>query len=160
MHHRERFLTSNTACLANRLLENCHIYLRGHKDIDFNFQLDESYNHVYLYPHENAIDIDLFLQEQSSSNKPYQLIVPDGSWRQAKKMYKRIPILKGVPCVKIPFTSKSIYQLRTQKYEESLCTIEAIAKALGIIESKELENHLMKVMSVMNERMINSRSKA
>jgi DTW domain-containing protein YfiP len=49
--------------------------------------------------------------------------------------------------------------LENKKNEEGLCTIEAIAQALGIIESQSARDHLLEVLKVMNDRVMKARSK-
>lgn len=157
MHHRERFLTSNTALLTERLLKKCDISLHGHLTKPFDFKLLSDHIPLLLFPHEDAVTLDEHLTK-NFPKKPIQLIIPDGSWRQAKKFHRRIPILKDIQCVKLAMSTPSEYTLRTQSNEAGLCTIEAIARALGFIESKELEEHLTTGLRVMNERMDVSRN--
>jgi DTW domain-containing protein YfiP len=155
MHHRERFLTSNTALLTQRLLNNCDISLRGHLTKPFNFKLMPQRTPLYLFPHEEALE--LTNEYVNQINSPIQLIVPDGSWRQAKKFYRRTPELAGIQCVKITPPQKSRYSLRSQSSDEGLCTIEAIAYALGVIEDSSIKKHLIDGLDVMNERVDVSR---
>ena len=155
MHHRERFLTSNTAILTQRLLTDCDISLRGHLSKPFNFKLLNKRTPLYLFPHDDAIE--LTKDFVTSIKAPIQLIVPDGSWRQAKKFYRRTKELDGIQCVKITPPQKSLYSLRSQSNDQGLCTIEAIAYALGKIENKKVEDHLLQGLKVMNERVDISR---
>lgn len=155
MHHRERFLTSNTAHLTSRLLNKCDLHMRGHKDIEFNFQSLSGFTPLYLFPHENAQVLDKDYIKKISG--PIQLIVPDGSWRQAKKFHRREETLKDLPCIKLEGDFKSEYTLRSQINDHGLCTIEAIAYALRIIEGEEVFDHLMDAFRVMNERVDISR---
>lgn len=155
MHHRERFLTSNTAILTKRLLTNCDISLRGHLTKPFNFELLPNRTPLYLFPHDDALELtDDYIE---TIKFPVQLIVPDGSWRQAKKFYRRTKELDRIQCVKITPPQKSLYSLRSQSNNEGLCTIEAIAYALGKLESKKVEDHLLQGLKVMNERVNVSR---
>ncbi len=157
-HIKERALTSNTGKIALQCLNNSKELIRGLKDqpIDEDFTVNESYTPLYLYPSDDAVDLDSdFL---SSLDKPVNLIVPDATWRQTKRFHKRERALDGIQHVKIPFSKSSIYQLRKQKYEDGLCTIEAIACALEVIEDKEIANHLMNVLKVMNQRMMDTRT--
>ncbi len=155
MHHRERFLTSNTAHLTKRLLNNCDISMRGHREIPFNFEIKKDFHPLYLFPHEDALPLTKDLVK--SIDKPIQLIVPDGSWRQAKKFYRREKILKDIQCIKLENLPKSEYSLRSQISEAGLCTIEAIAYALKEIEDQATYEHLMDGFRVMNERVDISR---
>lgn len=156
MHHRERFLTSNTAHLTKRLLKNSSIHLRGHRDLPFDFELKEEFHPLFLFPHKDAHELtDEFIQK---FDKPIQLIVPDGSWRQAKKFHRREKLLNKIECIKLTDIPPSEYVLRTQTSESSLCTIEAIAYAMEKIENEQTKNHLLDGFRVMNERVHISRN--
>lgn len=150
MHFSETHLTSNTASLAKRSLEKCNIHIRGKEDqkMEDLFSFEKDKVPLFLYPDENAVILDKSFLDKIKS--PIQLIVPDGTWRQAKKVFRREKIFSSVQTVKIPLKEKSIYTLRKQKIEEGLCTIEAIAKALGQIEDNDIEKTLMDNLKVMN----------
>src|SRR5690606_34413916 len=75
---------------------------------------------------------------------------PDGSWRQAKRVAKREEALKDVQAVVLSDMRPSLYRLRRQVKEGRLCTFEAIARALGDLESLELEKSLMSTMAAMD----------
>jgi len=71
MHHREEHLTSNTATLANKILPNSQLHMRGLPERPFNFSdlncsPDETL--LYLYPHEEALELTqktlLFTQQK------------------------------------------------------------------------------------------------
>lgn len=158
VHIKEKVLSSNTAHLAHQCLTNSEFYYRGLKDqpFDTTFKLDENYSPLYLYPSDKA---EVLTNEYLSSiDKPIQLIVPDGSWRQAKKFHKRVPLFKEIPHVKLPEIPKSIYELRKQKFENSVCTMEAIAYALGIIENQSIKEELFEILKIKNEKVKDSRA--
>jgi DTW domain-containing protein YfiP len=82
------------------------------------------------------------------------LVVPDGNWRQASKVYKRVPGLRGVPCVTLPKGPPSRYRLRAEAHPKGLSTLEAIARALGILEGAHVQRELERVLTVMVERTL------
>lgn len=146
MHAREFHLVSNTAFIVPRILSNSQVLLRGHVDPQksppISENLNSEYNHVVLFPHAQAKELNAeFLEEQ---DKPLNLIVPDGNWRQAAKMIKRESMLNDLPKVILPSGPISRYRLRRYQKPEGVCTFEAIARALGVIENstvqKDLEN--------------------
>lgn len=143
MHKKERFLTSNTAMLAQKALGNSEIFLRGYSNqkISDSFLEEKNYQPLFLYPDEDAIE--LTPEFLSSMSKPINLIVPDGTWRQAKKIHTREASVSHIQKVKLTSTPKTIYPLRRQKFEYGLCTLEAIAYALGIIENKNAQDFLL-----------------
>ncbi len=157
MHARERKLPSNTATLATHTLENCQIHLRGLKDqeLELDGLFDESYQYLFLYPDDEAQELRAeYLQTFS---KPVALVVPDGSWRQARKFKQREAVLQAMPSVKLPFTGPSEYKIRKSPYPEAVCTYEAIARALGVIENKDLQHHMERIFRVMVARFLSAR---
>jgi DTW domain-containing protein len=69
---------------------------------------------------------------------PERLIVLDGSFRQARRMYKRLPELRELPELSLPAPRVTPTRLRQPTQPEGMSTIEAIAAALSALESPEL----------------------
>lgn len=142
MHCREKSLSSATARLARKALRRCEIRVHGAKGVptDVANLVEPLRRAVLLFPAANARTLDAdFLREAPG---PYTLIVPDGSWRQAARCARRIPELQRLPRVKLPEGPPSEYRLRAQPTLASLCTFEAIARALGEIEGREVRERL------------------
>lgn len=71
------------------------------------------------------------------------LVVPDGNWSQARRMLNRDPDLLGAEIVTLPPGSPSRYSLRRSPRAATLCTFEALARAIGILEGEAIEADLM-----------------
>jgi len=158
MHKAERTLTTNTAYFCEKMLADCQIHIRGLQekplDIEGSFN-QEDYTPLYLFPDEDSKDLTMeFLNELE---KPPLLIVPDGSWAQAKKFKRRESSLKNLISVKLPTINESIYRLRTSPAPGAVCTYEAIAMALGICDGRAIENNMLEVFKVITDRMYYSR---
>jgi DTW domain-containing protein len=93
------------------------------------------------------------------SLKPFTLIVPDGTWRQARRVRSRVPGLGDVPCVALPAGEPSIYGLRSAARRGGLATIEAIARAFELLEGPHVRETLERVFRAMVERTLWSRGK-
>lgn len=155
---KEIFLPSNTAHLAVKSLQNAQIHERGHKglSLDKSFIDEGSYEPLFLYPAEDATELeDHFIKNLS---KPINLIIPDGTWRQAKKIHRREPLLNNIKQVKITPQNKSIYPLRRQKFKEGLCTFEAMSEALRVIEGLECYESLMKNFRIFLDAHLKNRA--
>ncbi len=159
MHKAELGLTTNTAFFCEKVLKDSSIHLRGVKDtpLDVEEAIDlEQYTPLYLFPDDSAVELNTeFLQ---TLEKPPLLVVPDGSWSQAKKFKKRESALSNIRSVKLPAGIKSNYRLRKSPAEGAVCTYEAIAIAMGICEGEEIRNSLLDVFKVITDRMYYSRS--
>jgi DTW domain-containing protein YfiP len=68
---------------------------------------------------------------------PRRLIVLDGSFRQARRMYKREAALRELPELALPAPSVTPTRLRRPTHPDGMSTIEAIASALSLIEGPE-----------------------
>ena len=66
-------------------------------------------------------------------------------------------VLAEIPHVRLPTGDVSQYHLRMQPNDFSLCTLEAIARALGIVESPDAQQQLEWILRVMVERTLWSR---
>lgn len=139
MHHAERFLASNTAFLVQRVLANSTIHIRGVPEKKFNpvDVLISNCDHLYLFPYDDAISLDDYIKQRRTKiiQKPMQLIVPDGSWRQARKIRNREDWGENLVNVKLPTLERtSRYLLRKQHRHDGLSTFEAISEALQILD--------------------------
>lgn len=157
MHHREVKMPTNTGRLAHQCLVGSRLVLRGLKDDPAELGSKGAFAGapLLLHPTEDAIPLDASFQARIPP--PYTLIVPDGSWRQASKMGSREETLKGILRVKLSTSEPSRYRLRKETKPGGLATIEAIARALGFLESPEVEEALEKIFALMVERTLRSR---
>lgn len=159
MHHRETHLNTSTAIVAHRILKNSKIVLRGLPEKHFEYSdlmISEDEIPYYLFPTDDAILLDDDFVKAHEGKKVH-LIVPDGSWTQAKKVYRREKCLHHIKCVKLSTLRKSEYELRKSPREDGVCTFEAIAYALGAIESEKLEQDMIAVLKVMVDRFKRAR---
>jgi DTW domain-containing protein YfiP len=152
VHCREERKPTNTGQLASRCLPRSHISIVGDRERPFECVVVTAEEQaVLLFPADDAVPITQF----AASERPIVLIVPDGTWRQASKMRKRIPGLAEVPCVTLPDSGPSNYRLRAEVHEGGLATFEAIARALCILEGDpQIEAAMLAVFQVMVERTL------
>ena len=159
VHVSELKLTSNTAQFVEKNLpDHAEIFIRGRMNDTFNPDpiLARPGRALFLFPDENSVE----LNAEFVANNPgtYHLIVPDGSWTQAKRVKKREEKFDNVPTVRLPSGIVGEYKLRKAPQPEWVSTYEAIAYALGILESKECEEHMMKFFRKWVQATLNSRT--
>ncbi|MFO0917631.1 MAG: tRNA-uridine aminocarboxypropyltransferase [Planctomycetaceae bacterium] len=157
MHTSEEVLPSNTARLVARSLTNSEIRINGRKGDRLSTLglIEDSRQSLLLYPSAEATELSP--EFVSTLTRPVNLIVPDGKWRQTQKFARRESALAGIPQVRVPIGEPSRYRLRTQPNPKSLCTLEAIARAVGILESPAAQEQLETVLSVKVARTMQSR---
>lgn len=106
-------------------------------------------NTILLYPSPSATDIrDLF----GSTNKPYNIVLLDGTWPQAKAIYTASPILHKIKQIKLLTTKVSDYIIRTQPTDGCLSTVETAAITLSLLENDNTyRKKLMEPLKAMCE---------
>lgn len=154
IHRIEKRKPSNTGRLGADCLVNSEILVRGHEDAPTPpFVPAPGTQPLFLYPADDAVPITRF----ASSASPVTLIVPDGTWRQASKVRYRVPGFKDVPCVSLPPDEPSIYRLRSEAHAHGLATVEAIARAFGVLEGFAVRSAIEHVFRAMVDRTLWSR---
>ncbi len=103
-----------------------------------------------LTPHARVLDRRLAEED----DRPIRLIVPDGTWRQARRMVRRVAGLAKVPRVTLPEGLVSKYRLRKRRPTGGMCTFEAISEALCLLEGPQLYAPLVHVLSRFVERLL------
>lgn len=143
IHSKELKRATNTGSLAAKALVNSEIHIRGRIDHPLSGAdiLDSNYQPLLFYPAAEAMD--LTAEVVQGFNKPIQLIVPDGNWRQASKVNTRYPEFAPIPRVMIKAPNLSTQHLRTETTAEGMATLQAIAWAFGVLEGETAQSELL-----------------
>lgn len=147
MHCREWDKTTATAPLALAALPHSELHIHGARDrpIDVKHLLTENRRLLILYPSEGAEPLTTELVERDP--RPVTLIVPDGNWRQAARVARRIPELAASERVYLPEGRPTAWGLRHEPKPGGLATLEAIARALGVLEGPEVAEQLERLLA-------------
>lgn len=157
MHRREEKKSTATGPLALEALPNSELRVHGYPDrpLDFSDLNNAGRRTLLLYPGEDApvlskdfLDLD---------HRPITLVVPDGSWRQAAKMGRRLPGLDHAEMVRLPEGARTQWGIRQENHPQGLATFEAIARAFGIIESPAVQSGLEELFRLMVQRTLHTR---
>lgn len=89
------------------------------------------------------------ISEIAKLNGNFRVLVLDGTWRKTHKMLMLNPQLQVLPRIAISPNKTSSYQIRKQKNNQSLATIEAIAELLNTLEPKS--DHSEKLHQVFDK---------
>jgi len=159
MHTCEEVLTTNTARLAAKALTNSEVRIHGRRDERMATEnlTQDGRTSLLLYP--SPIAVELSPEFVSRISLPINLIVPDANWRQTTKFVRHEPAIEGIQHVKLAPGPPSEYHLRTQRDVRHLCTLEAIARALGALESKSAQSSLETLLRILVERTLWSRGR-
>jgi DTW domain-containing protein len=151
IHRAEDRKPTNTGRLATHCLPNSEVHVRGREsEPTAPFHVGQDRQGILLFPSEDHVPIERF----RDSERPVTLIVPDGNWRQASKVRMRVPGIRELPTVMLPPAEPSRYRLRSEAHAHGLATIEAIARAMGVLEGPEVRERLEFVFRAMVERTL------
>jgi DTW domain-containing protein YfiP len=154
-HKFEHRKATNTGHLAVQCLKGARLCLRGREDSpDDPVVWDPDRTPLFLFPCRDAVPLDTWHAAQATKPTAISLIVPDGTWRQANRVRRRVPGLADIQAVSLPSPQQSYYQLRHTHVGSRLATFEAIALALGILEGPAIETHLLHVFRAIVDRAL------
>lgn len=159
MHHEEGFKPTNTG----RLIEDC---IEGTKR--FKWSRTEPCSALLEAISDPAIDPYIVFPEgdnyghrmvdfEVKPNKEPVFIILDGTWRQARRMFRHSRYLDHLPVIQPNVTSSSKYKLRKAVVEGQLCTAEVAAEMLKMIDDECAAALLNAYFDVFNEHYRASR---
>jgi DTW domain-containing protein len=140
----------NTARLAALGLTNA-VLIVGEVFADLPALLNQpGYQARLLFPGEDAQT----LQSYVADDQALLLVVPDGTWRKARKMLHLNPQLAALPRVTLAQGGVSRYRLRKAPGPGALSTVEAIVQALQVLEAPSSFEPLLKPFEALIEGQI------
>lgn len=95
-----------------------------------NSLLGSDTNYALLYPAEHALPINTWQPQESRKRG---LILLDGTWRKAFKIYQLSKNLQTLPCVSLNDIQKGNYRIRKSPKDGGLSTVEAGFYALSAL---------------------------
>jgi len=141
---REFYRPSNTARLLKLINpDSTEIFLwertKSPEQLIKNISM-EKYTAFVLFPTENEELENRKVQFELTDKIP-AFIILDGTWKEARRIFRKSDFLKGLPIVSIEPNYTSNYDLRRGAAEGNLCTIEAaieILKMNGEMETSQV----------------------
>jgi len=92
---------------------------------------NDIYEPFLLFPIENN-ETKFNKVESKMAGKIPAFIIIDGTWKEARKIFRKSSYLENLPIISLKPSFKSIYDLRRGSQEGNLCTIEAAIDVLRI----------------------------
>ncbi|WP_426133872.1 tRNA-uridine aminocarboxypropyltransferase [Pseudomonas sp. PWP3-1b2] len=140
----------NTARLAALGLKNAQLVV-GEVFDDLQTLLNPpGYQPRLLFPADDAQPLNAY----AASEEPLLLVVPDGTWRKARKLLHLNPLLAALPRVTLAAGAVSRYRLRKAPGPGALSTVEAIVQALQVLEAPASFEPLLRPFEALIEGQI------
>ena len=151
--------TSNTVRLLNLAIRNTTLVPHGvfPTPADPASHVPVGATPVVLFPGHGAEPLTPAFVASLPSTPA--LLVPDGSWRQASRMMKRLPLLCRARKVSLPARAFLGPALRRNRSSHHMSTYEAVAQALGLLEGEAVAGPLLDFYRRATDRMLHSRGK-
>ncbi|MDY0971659.1 tRNA-uridine aminocarboxypropyltransferase [Siccibacter turicensis] len=92
----------------------------------------EDYQPVVVFPASYADAGRTVLTAPPLSGKPVLFIMLDGTWTEARKMFRKSPWLDRLPVMSVDLSRVSAYQLREAQVEGQYCTAEVAIALLDL----------------------------
>jgi DTW domain-containing protein YfiP len=123
-HHLERWRTSNSGRLAHLALPNSIVI--DHGGLAGPAVMPGLEDAWLVFPEGDPVE--------AVEVAPRQLVVLDATWSQARRMFRKLPALRGLPVLRLPDAAMPAARLRQSPGPGRVSTIEAIARALRLVE--------------------------
>jgi DTW domain-containing protein YfiP len=141
MHPLEPLKPTNIGRLIADCVEATYAYMWSRTETDPQLEqllADPQWQAYVVFPEEygqpgQPVVADLPHRDvfEREGTKPL-LIILDGTWTQARKMFRKSPCLAGLPILSLRTEQLSRYRLRRSCREEHLCTVEVAAACLAL----------------------------
>jgi len=140
----------NTARMTALGLHNAELIVAETVENLERYLQQPGYRAGLLFPGEDAQQLSAYQTEQ----QPWLLVVPDGTWRKARRILYCNPLLATLPRVTLPSGLRSRYRLRKAPDAQALATVEAVSNALAILEPAVDFSPLLKPFDALIEGQI------
>ncbi|UZE27690.1 tRNA-uridine aminocarboxypropyltransferase [Pseudomonas asplenii] len=142
----------NTARLATLGLANAELRVGEVFDDLSTLLSPPGYQARLLFPADDAQLLQAYTERAEA--QPLLLVVPDGTWRKARKLLYLNPLLASLPRVTLGPGAVSRYRLRKAPEPGALSTVEAIARALETLERPASFEALLKPFEALIDGQI------
>lgn len=149
-HHSETDRPMGTARILKLSLANSYCFVG--EDFSSSDQLnqllnDGQYQHFVLYPGEGSITHNE-VAEQVANQQKVRVLLLDGTWKKAYKMWQLSTNLHKLPLVRLPDDLQGNYRIRKAPSDNSLSTVEAGYHILSLLEP---EKDFMPLIEAFNQ---------
>lgn len=97
--------------------------------------------------------------EVGARSKRPLFVLLDGTWSEARKMFRKSPYLDGLPVLSLNPARASSYRLRRSQREDHLCTAEVAALCLDMAEEPHAAAVLWAYFEVFSAHYLAAKSK-
>ena len=134
MYHNESFKPSNTGRLIADVVPDNYAFRWDRTEPDealLSLLKDPSYQPIVVFPADSAEPERVITKVERIESKKPLFIFLDGTWREAKKMFRKSEYLDTFPVLSVSPDSLSDYKLRVAPHAHQLGTAEVACVVLA-----------------------------
>ncbi|CDH18993.1 DTW domain-containing protein [Xenorhabdus bovienii] len=157
MFDTEPMKPSNTGKLIADILPDTHAFLWSRTEPDqrmLEVLRDPTRQPYLIFPESYATPPRTVYQQLPDNQKAPLFIILDGTWPEARKMFRKSPYLDDIPLLSINNCAKMDYLLRIPSRKEQHCTAEVAAAALELANDLEASQTLLSHFNHFREQYL------
>lgn len=143
-HFTEKTRSSNSGRLANFALPNSEIVEHG--GFEGLAKLPPMEGAWLVYPEGEPMTV-----LPTDRPAPKQLVFLDATWSQARRMFRKLAGLRGLPILRLP-EGETVARMREAPTPDRVSTLEAVARALRLVEGDAVADPLETLYALAVER--------
>lgn len=156
-HPTEEHKPLGTARILKLSLANCRCFVgedfSDHPEL--NLLLNEAgVDHYVLYPSSDSLPVSPSLYSSSGAAHTIRVILLDGSWKKAYKMWQLSTSLHDLPMLRLPEGLQGNYRIRKAPKDHYLSTVEAGFHLLSQLQPEKDFTPLLETFEQMIEFQI------
>lgn len=161
----EVFKPSNTGRLILDTVKEGYVYQWSRTEPDqamLSLLNHEDYQPIVVFPDEYVEDKSRLLGEdarQQCGDKKPLLVFLDGSWREARRIFRKSPYLNALPVLSVSPESISQYVMRRSENEQHLATAEVATLVLKQLGEEQTAQTLKLWFDVFKESYLLSKTR-
>ena len=148
---------SNTGWLIADVVPDTFAFSWARTEVDPAFlQLlaDPQWQPYVVFPAEFVDASRVVHAVDDTSHKRPLFILLDGTWAEARKMFRKSPYLNHLPIISLHPDQISRYRLRRSSREDHFCTAEVAALCLELAQDTQASHMLNAYLDVYSERYL------
>ncbi|AWH89524.1 tRNA-uridine aminocarboxypropyltransferase [Limnobaculum parvum] len=157
MYDTEPLKPSNTGRLIADILPDTKAFLWSRTNIDpqlLALLSNPDYQPYIIFPAAYALPERVVTGVEKQSTKRPLFIILDGTWTEARKMFRKSPYLDRFPVLSIDNDQNSNYQLREASRKEQLCTAEVAIQILSQTGEQHASESLNRYFADFRQRYL------
>ena len=159
MHHNEGFKPTNTGRLIEDSIADTQRFKwsRTEPSEDLISALNDPDVDPYIVFPSGGDYVERMVEFERKPGKKPVFVILDGTWRQARRMFRHSRYLDSLPVIQPEVQAVSKYKLRKASVEGQLCTAEVAAEMLRVAGDQKGYELLSAYFHVFNEHYKASR---